>query len=79
MGFEFVNDQFDFPAFMVTADEFQGRGLHGIQQGGEQAMHLRRIGRRTVARAGLLVEFLSQAGMQTVLDDAHGDRGLSLG
>ena len=40
MGFDLVDHQFDFPAFMIERDERQRRGQPGIEQSGHQTIDL---------------------------------------
>ena len=39
VGFDLIDEQFDFPAVMREADEVEGGCLHGVTEGGDQAMH----------------------------------------
>lgn len=52
----FVEDQFFFPAFVVSQDQFLRRELRLVQQVGEQSMRLA----ATAASAGTLVESASR-------------------
>jgi len=68
MGFEFVHQILDFPAFMITDDQVQGGSLHGIQQGGKPPMHLARVSLPSIARGGELPQVLRQLRMQAIFD-----------
>ncbi len=75
----FVDGLFDLPALVITLDERLGGSQLGIEQGGEQAMdvmHLR-VGGSAMgvhARRGDLLQLVSHAGVNVILDDAHRQR-----
>ena len=62
MGLDLVEDRLDLPALRVGGGEILGGGEVGVEDGGDQAVDL----------AGL-VRIRRLAGLQRVLDDAHGD------
>ena len=71
MGFLLVDAPFDLPAFMITEDQFVGRGLFRVEQGRDQAMDLAGVGPITVMGARKLGQALGGQRIEAILDDAH--------
>src|SRR5882762_7938928 len=44
MLFDLINDQLDLPSLIIEFDKVQGRSLHGVEQGGDQAVDLVNVG-----------------------------------
>ncbi len=74
MDFDLINTQFDLPAFVVAQDERECRRAVGVEQGGDQAMHRRRVRSAAGGRVGQLAHRLRHALVQPVLNHAQEER-----
>ena len=76
MGVDFIDDEFDFPAFVIGAGERVCRIAAGIEQGGEEAMGFAIPGQRRVLDG--VLDDANQAANAGFAPGTAGDRYSSL-